>query len=238
MRLTVDRVHIARVPVEIPPEVLGNICSYLDKLSIKSVRQVCRTFNFAASPYLFTRSHSSPHPFDHDILLKVSQHPVFSKSVRELVCHVRQFDVGMTNREEYIDKIKKQCDDGTSSLTRTSRIDLTQAMIGEGFEMYCRHYRQQEESKSEEAQLKCLLIILPRMRNIQILRFGYTWGTLPSYFHRRGIYDIEEDLPLSPLARRWNPQHLYPRSRKSQDSQMTPPGTQGGHVNNRTSSDH
>ena len=235
MRLTVDRVHIARVPVEIPPEVLGNICSYLDKLSIKSVRQVCRTFNFAASPYLFTRAHTSPHPFDHDILLKVSQHPVFCKSVRELVCHVRQFDVGMTNREEYIDKIKTQCDGGASSSERISGIDLTQAVIDKGFEMYCRHYRQQEESKIEEAQLKCLLIILPRMRNIQALRFGYTWGIVPSYFNQRGICDIEEDLPLSPLIRSWNPQHLYPRSRKPLYSPMAPQeiqhGLQGGHVN-------
>lgn len=114
MRLTVDQSRINRVVVDIPAEILAEMCSHLDKPSIKSFRLVCQTFNFAASPYLFTRAHTSEHPFDHDILFKISEHPVFSKSVRELVSHVRPLEVGLTRREEYVEEIQLHFDAGNS----------------------------------------------------------------------------------------------------------------------------
>lgn len=222
MRLTVDQVHINRVPVEIPAEVLAIICSHLDRLSIKCARRVCQTFNFAASPYLFTRAHTSVHPFDHDVLLKISEHPVFSKSVRELVSHVRRLDVGMTNKRTYVAAMQNHFDCSYKRSDRISRIDLTQAVVDEGFERYCELYRQQEQSKETEAQRKCLCIILPRMPNIHALSFAYCWRSLSS---ARPAFDSEgENEPLSPLARLWHPQHTRPRFTRIFPDPSTPGG--------------
>lgn len=222
MRLTVDQVHINRVPVEIPLEILAIICSHLDKLSIKCVRLVCQTFSFAASPYLFTRAHTSVHPFDLDILLKISEHPIFSKSVRELVSHVRRLDVGMTKRETYVKEMQNHFDAGYSPPNRISRIDLTRAVVDEGHERYCELYRQQEQSQETEVQRKCLCIILPKMPNIQALSFAYSWGPLPTVW--KGWDQHAEHEPCSPLVRLWNPLHPRPRLRHMSLDASTPGG--------------
>lgn len=125
----------------------------------------------------------------------------------------------MTKKAVYVTEMQDHFDTNYSPSNRISRIDLTQAVVDEGFERYCELYRQQEQTKETEAQRKCLCIIQPSMPNIQALSFAYTWGPSsagwgPSSAGRPRYHSDGENESLTPLARLWHPQHARPRLRR------------------------
>ncbi|KAI9716907.1 MAG: hypothetical protein M1812_005056 [Candelaria pacifica] len=85
MRLNLERVSVNHVPVDVPPELLITIFKYLPKSDIKSVRLVCKEFEATASLCLIDRVYISTLSVDIKIFLEIQQHPVFSKTARELV---------------------------------------------------------------------------------------------------------------------------------------------------------
>jgi len=85
MRLVVDGTQGLHVFIEVPAEVLIDIFHHVALNNIKSIRQVCKAFNFAASQFLITRVFLSPLKADQVVLTAIAQHPIFSKRVQELV---------------------------------------------------------------------------------------------------------------------------------------------------------
>ncbi|KAI9736476.1 MAG: hypothetical protein M1835_003323, partial [Candelina submexicana] len=87
MKILANRVFvkIIQVPVDIPLEILLNVFSHLAKKDVKNGRLACKDFNAAGSRYLFDSVFISPLRRDLDIFLRVVRHPVFSKTVREII---------------------------------------------------------------------------------------------------------------------------------------------------------
>ncbi|MCJ1473099.1 hypothetical protein MMC13_001749 [Lambiella insularis] len=182
MRLTVERREITYVSVDIPPELLSNIFRQLvaplefrasrhecfldirdsrgaSTDDIRRLRLVCKAFNYAASPYLIPTVYLSSSQRDLDILTAVSNHPVFSKHVTELVYDCRMFDQALvTDKTFYIEELRRlplyAFGEGTS---------LTKALARESFRSYSRHYHQQKETRDTNADMKCLVDAFPRM---------------------------------------------------------------------------
>ncbi|KAL9109241.1 MAG: hypothetical protein Q9187_008193, partial [Circinaria calcarea] len=100
MRFQVQRQVVSYVYLDVPPELLALVCQFLSLRDVKSARLVCQLFNFAASQFLISEVYLSSSKRDLDVLKSVSQHPVFSKHVTDLVYDCRVFDHTLVDDEE------------------------------------------------------------------------------------------------------------------------------------------
>lgn len=87
----------------VPLELLQCAFLFLNKGEIKTTRQVCKAFNVAASPFLIPSTWISTQRRDWDVLEAISQHSIFSKSVREIVYDTSYYEPHDANT---IDKYK------------------------------------------------------------------------------------------------------------------------------------
>lgn len=78
----------------VPPEILLAIVKLVSRRDISNLRQVCKTLNEYSTRFLIRRVYLSTHWKDRENLTRISQHPVLSKSVEEIV-----YDA--TNYEDY-----------------------------------------------------------------------------------------------------------------------------------------
>ena len=188
MRLTVERRQISHVNVDIPPELLANIFRQLVAPSelrlsrhecfldirdfrgastddIRRLRLVCRAFNFAASPFLIPTVFLSSSQRDMDVLTAISEHPVFSKHVTELVYDCRMFDQALTtDKQSYVEELRRlplyAFGEGTL---------LTKALAKESFQAYGKFYQQQKECREAGLDMRCLVDAFPKMPQLSHL---------------------------------------------------------------------
>ncbi|KAI9723274.1 MAG: hypothetical protein M1812_001156 [Candelaria pacifica] len=186
----------------IPPELLLEIFSYHNKSDIKSVRLVCRDFHRAASQYLFERIYLSPHRLHLQILQDVSQHPIFSKYVREIVYDASYFDPDIDNTSKYQQELSLQ-------FKRSKAGDLpmpSEATVSEGFLKHRWHVIEQENYttwKTESNFLRLALPLLPKVDQISLIDDWDDQSDTKEQDHR--YYS-------TPLARQWHPTTLKPVS--------------------------
>ncbi|MCJ1390065.1 hypothetical protein MMC18_002923 [Xylographa bjoerkii] len=182
MRLSVERREISHVSVDIPPELLANIFRQLvspiefkasrhecfldirdlrgaSTDDVRRLRLVCKAFNYAASPYLIPTVYLSSSRRDMAALIAISNHPVFSKHVSELVYDCRMFDQALiTDKTSYVDELRRlplyAFGEGTS---------LTKGLARESFQSYARYYREQKECRDTNADMECLADVFPKM---------------------------------------------------------------------------
>lgn len=69
----------------VPPELLTNIVEELPLTDIKSLRQVCHTLSDVATQFLFQELYISCRLKDRENFTKVSEHPIFSRSVQRVI---------------------------------------------------------------------------------------------------------------------------------------------------------
>ena len=69
----------------VPPELLTTIVEELSLTDIKSLRQVCHTISDVATQFLFQELYISCRLKDRENFTKVSEHPIFSQSVRRVI---------------------------------------------------------------------------------------------------------------------------------------------------------
>jgi len=168
MRLVVDGTQGLHVFIEVPAEVLIDIFHHVALNNIKSIRQVCKAFNFAASQFLITRVFLSPLKADQVVLTAIAQHPIFSKRVQELVYDFRRFEARLTNKDVYASNLKI-----CSTLSR--RRQLTETIINDGWVRYCADYKEQEMNKQTKNDSRCLEAALPSMPNLKRLVVANRW---------------------------------------------------------------
>jgi hypothetical protein len=182
MRFTVERQQISHVNIDIPPELLANIFRQLvspgdlrlsrhgyfldirdfrgaSTADIRRLRLVCRAFNFAASPFLIPTVFLSSSRRDMEVLTAVSEHPVFSKHVNELVYDCRMFDQALTtDKQSYVEELRRLPLYAFSEETL-----LTKALAKESFQAYGKFYRQQKECREARLDMQCLVEACPKM---------------------------------------------------------------------------
>lgn len=212
MRLEVQRLVPVTVPVEVPAEILVEIFSHLPRRDIKAIRVVCKNFEAASSQYLFDRLYVSPQKFHLKILAKVSQHPVYSKYVEEIVYDCSLF------RPELL------CIEAYEAELLVYGHPFDKQWLERAHERYCRHYYQQEEIIAADADFKALCSALHRMPKVTIVSLIDGWescGHVDEYGSNRGnqpsntlgtynarILERPYDVPL---ARRWEDFSKCPR---------------------------
>ncbi len=127
MRLSAARVRLEHVTIDLPTEILLSIFGCLAKTDIKNVRLACKEFDAVASHYLFDSLYMSPMRNELDIFVQVMHHPIFSKSVREIIW----YDV------DFLPKCRKQS--GWNSWYKSYRAhDISLPSIQVGDSEYCR----------------------------------------------------------------------------------------------------
>ncbi|KAI9706427.1 MAG: hypothetical protein M1836_003432 [Candelina mexicana] len=212
MRLGVQRLVPVEVPVEVPAEVLVEIFSHLQRRDIKAIRQVCKDFQAASSQYLFDRVYVSPQELHLNILTAVSQHPVFSKYVREIVYDCSQFPSELLSRESF------EYDHGVLGHP------FDEQQMDKLHARYSKHYHQQEKIAEADADFEALTAALQRLSNITIISLIDHWGScghIDEYGSNRGLQPSNElgiykdnllERPYDvPLARKWGSCYEYPR---------------------------
>ncbi|MCJ1244510.1 hypothetical protein MMC30_001708 [Trapelia coarctata] len=182
MRLTVERRQISHVNIDIPPELLANIFRQLVSPSelrlsrhecfldfrdfrgastddIRRLRLVCRAFNFAASPFLIPTVYLSSSQRDMDALTAISEHPIFSKHVTELVYDCRMFDQALTiDKHSYVEELRR-----LPLYAFGEGMLLTKALAKRSFQAYGEYYHQQKECREARRDMDCLLEAIPEM---------------------------------------------------------------------------
>ena len=185
MRLTVERRVISRVAIDLPAEILVNIFAQLVASGeirttridypfdlrdtrgaftedIKAARQVCKAFNYAASPFLIPTIFLSSSTRDLEALKAISRHPVFSKHVVELVYDCRMFVEALTrDRNSYVEELKRMplCHFGEGTI-------LTKALAKQSFKSYIEHFNEQKLCRDENLDMKCLEEAFPLLPNL------------------------------------------------------------------------
>ncbi|KAL8964996.1 MAG: hypothetical protein Q9197_006718 [Variospora fuerteventurae] len=76
----------------VPPEVLIGVIERLPGKDIRSLRAVCRGLNEYASPFAIQRVYLSTQWKDRENLTRISQHPMLSKSVHEILVDVNNYE--------------------------------------------------------------------------------------------------------------------------------------------------
>ena len=91
---------IASCPL--PVELLRYIFRSLNRHDIRATRQVCKTFNAIASPFLIRAAWISTQPRDWRVLEAISGHEIFSKSVQEIIYDVCFYDPDYYYQANYL----------------------------------------------------------------------------------------------------------------------------------------
>ena len=90
----------------VPFEVLECTFRLLELQDIKATRQVCRVFNSAASHFLIRSAWISTQPPDWQRLKAISEHDIFSKSVREIIYDATYYERDLTHVKTYLRRLK------------------------------------------------------------------------------------------------------------------------------------
>ncbi|KAL8935558.1 MAG: hypothetical protein Q9211_004641 [Gyalolechia sp. 1 TL-2023] len=125
----------------VPPEVLLSIIKLLPCDDIRNLRKVSPTLNAYSIPYAVRRVYLSTHWRDRENLTRISQHPVLSRFIEEIV-----YD--STNCEEYLTDLDAYKDlFGAGTLRHQDGQSYTEVSVIRGHAIYHRIY-------SEPASLK------------------------------------------------------------------------------------
>lgn len=89
----------------LPNEILSKICECLYPQDIKMLRLVNRQLHDLSSPYLMKRVFYAVRPQTHAVFQEIYNHPIFSKSVTEIVYDASQF------MREHVEDDRPECDE-------------------------------------------------------------------------------------------------------------------------------
>ena len=93
------------ISCQLPAELLHNIFGCLNRQDIRATRQVCKTFNARASPFLIRAAWISTQWRDLRILEAISRHEIFSKSVQEIIYDI-SFYQSIYSQTTYLSNLK------------------------------------------------------------------------------------------------------------------------------------
>ena len=101
---------------ELPNELLDGIFAHLPRADLKSARHICLRWSDVGAKYLFHRVYIAPRKGPMAILLKVASHPVFCKSIKEVVYDGRLFEKDLLDEVKYRDRLREGHEDWVGEL--------------------------------------------------------------------------------------------------------------------------
>lgn len=216
-----------------PNELVLLIIQSSEGQGLKSARLVSKTWCSYASIFLFKRIYVAPNKLDLQVFNIITQHPIFSKHIRELVYDDAEF-MPHLEKEGYIRGLRKQTiqmfDEGKSTLqgpdpqinewasdvarTDLSFVDLVakwehRDLICAGYRKYQVHSVYQKRKLRGGDYYRSLVEGLSRLEFLESVTLGGGWPipvlTSPCEHHHG-----------TPLARGWNRFHCLPHARSWQ----------------------
>ena len=211
-----------------PNEIVVLIIQSLGGQGLKSARLVSQTWCSYASIYLFKKIYIAPNELDLEVFNAITQHPVYSKCVRELVYDDAEFMPGL-KKGDYIRNLwtqtKLMLNKGRSSTqgldpqinewvydVAHTDFSLEEAIakwehrnfIYVGYMKYQEHSSYQQKSYLQGSDLSRNLV--QGLSRLEFLEFVTLEGGWPVAVRTSSC----EQRCGTPLARRWNPFHCQP----------------------------
>jgi len=225
----------------VPNEIVLLIFRQLRKQDLKSVRIVCKLWSSLAVELLFDRIYISPHRENLEVFSNITNHPILSKSIRELVYDISVFTAEVT-RLEYFDALCQQmrvrslrlprkhtfqtADEQVNEVLQYAKADhqpgqrrgegvarlSNHRIVDRGHRAYLEYARQQQECYESGELLARLCLGLEKLPNLDAVVLGEDW--------RHYSTDRQFDPSIlhsvhrlgCPLARTWNPLFLEPKT--------------------------
>ena len=217
---------------DLPPEVLAKIIKILPKHDIKSVRLSSTRLSAIAASMLFDRVYFAPRKFEMERFRNIAQHPLFSKSIKELVYDGRLYCEEYRKPEVYTQMIywQKYYDQECESMQYTFKPDPLD------LEHYSSCFDEQEYILNEKTDYDALLAGLGKMPirrltvqaefseswpRVSIHNTEHLWYRTMSDLSFPLFHDERDDLPSPVFApsswnecRLWLPwESRFPRNR-------------------------
>ncbi|CAF9915449.1 hypothetical protein IMSHALPRED_002608 [Imshaugia aleurites] len=211
----------------LPNEVVDAILESLGRRDLKSARLVCKTWCSCASPFLFDKTYVAPNRVDLEVFKAITQHPILSKCIRQLVYDCCEFVPNLKKRT-YIEglwvqtetllsrgKISPHSSDpqinewtnDVASRNFSTKERVTKwkhrDLIDRGYEEYQKHAVYQGRALRNGHFVDSLVKGLSRLVHLTSVTLDGEWpNSLETSFceHHCG----------TPLARKWNPFHYCP----------------------------
>ena len=183
----------------------------LTKKDLKSARLCCAPWASVASEMLINRVYFAPRKKTMEYFEAVSKHPIFSRTVKELVYDDSVFELVYTLPEYFAEAFEKL----QSHLIRDQTIDYD-IPLADSFEEYCALYNYQTHLFDRKVDLRILISCLRRMPYIHRLSIiggsytthyagpdaGFMSGTPPAadmqWYFTRGPYHWDNAKTIIP----------------------------------------
>ena len=192
--------------LDLPDELLIEILQYLPKTDLKSARLSSSWLGAIGASMLFHRVYFAPRKFEIERFRNIAQHPVFSKTIKELVYDARLFREEYQETEAYLAMLSRQ----TRSSRDPLRIDLS------GLGRYSDCVEEQAHILDNKLDYHALLADLGRM-SIQCLTIQdvfHNHDQIPLHLSEHTWYDEQCQLRFPkflpskwsefPLPNEWN----------------------------------
>ena len=209
-----------------PNELILAILESSGRHDLKSARLVCKTWCSYASGFLFEKIYVAPNRVDLEVFDAVTQHPILSKCVRNLVYDGSEFVPDLSKRS-YVKDLwfqtsmlidisepgpyspDPQINDWASDVSRQgfSVAEVVakwkdQPLVNDGYKEYQDHSVYQQRALQSGDFVESLVQGLSRLVCLVSVDLVGQWP-----------YSVRTSLWLStPLARKWNPFHCFPHS--------------------------
>ena len=160
--------------VEVPAEILLYIFRLFSIRDVQSLRLVSKAFESVASLFLISSLWISPDSRDHEKLLAISQHSVFSQTIEEICYDASQslekdpIDGRPLSRAQYIRRFS-----GTWP-EKTLGLKMSKDAASRGYQVYKRRLEEEKAAATHSnhdspfsSDLATLLMALPRMHRVK-----------------------------------------------------------------------
>lgn len=210
--------------MHIPNELVVAILESVGSQDLKSARLVCKTWCSYASGFLFDKIYVAPNRVDLEVFNAITQDPILSKCVRQLVYEGSEFVSDLTKRsyvdclwsqtalmfdasKRSLDSPDPQINDWIYDVARSRTEEFAKwrnhSLIEDGYREYQAHSIYQQRALQSGDFLESLVQGLSRLDCLESVTLEGGWPPAVRkslYKHRHG----------TPLARRWNPFHCCP----------------------------
>ena len=163
---TVALVGANKAMLGVPLEIWIHIFRVLKKRTkdIKSIRQACRTFDYAASPFLVPNVYFSYCQRDLARLEEIANHPVFSKYVTTLVYDSRLYEESLAHsKQDYFRGIDFELKGQTSWILEITRLGYRK------YNLAVERQRQLRNSGSAFLNLSQAVSSMPQLHEVKVV---------------------------------------------------------------------
>ena len=94
----------------LPDELLAAILSHISKSDLKNARSTCLRWSNIGAEFLFQRVYFAPRKGEMELFSNITSHPIFSRTIKEVVYDGRLFVSPYSDRQRFLDQYQSWID--------------------------------------------------------------------------------------------------------------------------------